>query len=518
MNKSFGIVALGVGVVILSQACGSSPEKKKLPPSQYDAGGDSSSSGTRSASAGDGSGDGGTTGVTDGGTTGAMDGGTTGSGTAGETSNAGAGGSTDPGDGCEAGMAECDGDPLIMCETPLNLPTSCGGCDSTCKSTNANVICDPVELECKIIDCVSGFGSCDGNAANGCETPLASNASHCGACGRNCAAVGSTCAVDRCDKIPLQQNLPPLGARSWTFGATDAFHMGAYDYVVRRLPFDGATPATVWDPVTKTGGAESLLVTATDVIWAERGSGPFLSAVWTKPIAAAAATLPVILFTPEYQPTYLRIQGNAFYWMSGDYQSGDPGGYVYSRSRTALDDEPGTRIVTVNQGNHGAVLEFMTTSNALYWVTNSATNGAAYELRTTPLAGGTPVAVPPVVGGGTVTAVSSYYGVPVLQAIGDTIYFNRNVDTDPKNGIYRFKTGDTKPTVVALAEDVNTMLVDDTHVYYASQNIVGIFKAPLTGGAGVQIADGNWTRIVGLDTKFVYAFGYGENTVFKIIK
>jgi hypothetical protein len=105
-----------------------------------------------------------------------------------------------------------------------------------------------------------------------------------------------------------------------------------------------------------------------------------------------------------------------------------------------------------------------------------------------------------------------------LLAIGDTLYFNRNVNTDPKNGIYRFRTGDANPTLVVSAEDVNTMVVDSEYVYYASQNVTGIFKAPLTGGAGVQISDGNWTRIVGQEGKFVYAYGYGVNHMYKIIK
>jgi hypothetical protein len=294
--------------------------------------------------------------------------------------------------------------------------------------------------------------------------------------------------------------------------------MGSYDYVLRRLPLDGASAATVWDPVTKTAGMESLLVTATDVIWAERGGGAFTSAVLKKSISDGAAALPELLFTPEYQPIFLRIEGNAFYWMSGDYQSGDPGGFVYTRSLSAPQNEPGTRIVNVDQGTHGSMLAFTTTSDALYWVTLSSANGAANELRTTPLAGGTPVAVPPVAGAGTVTAVHSGYGVPVLQAIGDTVYFNRNVDTDAKNGIYSFKTGDTQPTLITTAEDVNTMVVDDEYVYYASQNVTGIFKAPLSGGAGVQISDGAWTRIVGQEGKFLYAYGYGVNNMYKIIK
>lgn len=511
----------------MSQACGSEDDKKTARPNKPYAGAGeggtaSNFGGSSNDAAGiDGSGDGGTPAKGgDGGTTNNGDAGTTSNGDAGTTGNGTAGAGGELGDGCEAGTAECDGDPLTVCEQALNLVTSCGGCDVTCKSTNGSVICNEETLACEVTGCNNGFGSCDDNGANGCETNLVSNAANCGECGRNCAALGSLCSVDHCDKITLQTNFT-AGANTWAFASSGMYNFSSYPYAVKRLPLDGAAPVTVWAPVNKTGGLESLLINGSDVIWAERGTGgtQFTSPVLKKAISAAPAALPTVLFTPEYQPIFLRIQGNAYYWMSGDYQSGDPGGYVYTRSLSNTDvNEPGTRIVNVDQGNHGAVLAFQPTSDALYWVTLSATNGTANEMRHTGLNGGTPVAVPPVAGGGTETRVNTGYGVPVLRAIGDTLYFNRNVDDGFLNGIYSFKKGDAAPTQIVSAENVNTMVVDDEFVYYASQNVTGIFKAPLTGGAGVQITDGNWTRIVGQEGKFLYAYGYGAPNLYKIIK
>jgi hypothetical protein len=528
VKRAATCISLGLCCVLTSQACGSEDGKKSSrPDKEYTGAGEGGASSDGGGSANDG----GTSSRPDGGTpgeagaigsgdAGSPGGGTSGTaGTAGTSGASGAGG--DPGDGCEAGKAECDGNPLTVCEQALNLVTSCGACDVTCKSTNGSVICNEETLECEVTGCNTGFGSCDGDDSNGCETNLVSNASNCGACGRDCAALGSTCLVDRCDKITLQTSYI-AGANSWAFAPSGVYHLSGYPYSVKRLPLDGATPVTVWAPVNKTGGLESLLVLGSDVIWAERGAGgtSFTSLVLKKSISAAAATLPTVLFTPEYQPTFMRVQGNAYYWMSGDYQSGDPGGYVYTRSLTSTDvNDPGTRIVTLDQGTHGAVLAFQATSDALYWVTLSATNGKANELRTTGLNGGTPVAVPPVVGGGTETRVNSGYGVPVLQVIGDTLYFNRNVDDSFLNGIYSYKKGDEAPTQIVSAENVNTMLVDDEYVYYAMQNVAGIFKAPLSaGGAGVQITDGGWTRIIGEEGKFLYGYGYGVSNMFKIIK
>ncbi len=63
---------------------------------------------------------------------------------------------------------------------------------------NANSIC--VAGACAIAMCSTGYGNCDGSAANGCEVALTTNAAHCGACGRACALPHATavCAAGAC--------------------------------------------------------------------------------------------------------------------------------------------------------------------------------------------------------------------------------------------------------------------------------------------------------------------------------
>ncbi len=48
--------------------------------------------------------------------------------------------------------------------------------------------------------CPAGFGDCDGNAANACETNLSTSATSCGACGRACPS-GQTCAMGACAPV-----------------------------------------------------------------------------------------------------------------------------------------------------------------------------------------------------------------------------------------------------------------------------------------------------------------------------
>jgi hypothetical protein len=42
------------------------------------------------------------------------------------------------------------------------------------------------------IECPSGRGDCDGNAANGCETELSSDADNCHVCGHSCRSAHTT--------------------------------------------------------------------------------------------------------------------------------------------------------------------------------------------------------------------------------------------------------------------------------------------------------------------------------------
>lgn len=92
------------------------------------------------------------------------------------------------------------------CETSLTTTSNCRACGVTCSSagagTTANICsgsgCSPT--------CAGGYGSCDSNPNNGCETSLVTSLSNCGACGNNCSTkVGQNsvtavaCAASSCD-------------------------------------------------------------------------------------------------------------------------------------------------------------------------------------------------------------------------------------------------------------------------------------------------------------------------------
>ena len=105
---------------------------------------------------------------------------------------------------CVAGWADCDKAAGNGCEVSTTTDiANCGACGNACSGNNGAASC--VASQCRI-NCAMGFGNCDGNVANGCESTLASDAKNCGACGYACApahatanCTNSVCGIASCD-------------------------------------------------------------------------------------------------------------------------------------------------------------------------------------------------------------------------------------------------------------------------------------------------------------------------------
>lgn len=106
---------------------------------------------------------------------------------------------------CASGYGDCNRDVKDGCETDTTSDLAhCGKCRQVCEADNASTLCE--RNFCAMGSCKPGFGDCDKLEGNGCEVNTAQSLNHCGACGKKCevpegtgACVDSACTVASCN-------------------------------------------------------------------------------------------------------------------------------------------------------------------------------------------------------------------------------------------------------------------------------------------------------------------------------
>jgi len=97
---------------------------------------------------------------------------------------------------CAPGHQDCNHDPTDGCEADVATDANnCGACGVACSAAHAASAC--VAGSCTVQACDAGYGDCDGNGADGCETNLGTDVNNCGACATECDA-GRTCSDGLC--------------------------------------------------------------------------------------------------------------------------------------------------------------------------------------------------------------------------------------------------------------------------------------------------------------------------------
>jgi len=495
----FGLVVGSVcAASTVPLACSSDSSAKKTP-TKFTPGGDAGEAGEASSHGGStgrggSSGSGGTSPVAGTGGRGAAGAATGGaSGEAGEGGIAGEAGAPSL---CPAGYGNCD-TSSPDCETPLNLVTSCGACNTSCDGSHATVAC--TNAKCAITACAANYGDCDNDPVTGCETAINTD-KHCGSCSRDCTTIGSTCSSGECAAVKLLAT-GGSGYQS-AFVAGDSLYlmntgsMPPGNYSTTRIPLNGSAPTKLTDNESGGPGLGVLNADSNFIYWSISGAP---ASVLKKSVTAAATDLNTVVFHPVATPNYLSIVGTSFYWMTtyGDST-------IYSRAMSAPASDTGTQIMTVNQYY---VSSFRATTDALYWVHR---NTGPTTLSYVPLAGGTPIDVPDAV-----VADSA-----LLWSLGNTLYFVRNVASAPESGIYKFTPGDTTVKQLVQQNGVTGLIADANYVYYTVSGNYTVYRAPLTGAKGTGIASGFSGVFSGQDATFLYSHaGWGsDGPVFKVLK
>ena len=98
---------------------------------------------------------------------------------------------------CEANSDDCDGDGSNGCEAPTDSdPFNCGGCGRGCSAVNASsAICEGGNCS---LTCLGGYGDCNTDGIDGCETPI-NTPDRCGSCSLRCGRA-NTFDV-RCEQV-----------------------------------------------------------------------------------------------------------------------------------------------------------------------------------------------------------------------------------------------------------------------------------------------------------------------------
>jgi hypothetical protein len=102
---------------------------------------------------------------------------------------------------CTAGFADCDGDASNGCEVDTRSEHEPLRRLRPRRAIPPNGTASCAAGVCAVAACATGFGDCDGNATDGCETNVRTSTTHCGRCMNECAARPNGfpgCVAGRC--------------------------------------------------------------------------------------------------------------------------------------------------------------------------------------------------------------------------------------------------------------------------------------------------------------------------------
>jgi hypothetical protein len=321
---------------------------------------------------------------------------------------------------CTAGFGDCDGDTTNGCETVLSVRENCGGCGNVCQ----NGACTAGACACTV-----GFADCNAKPQDGCEASLLGDPHHCGTCGTDCS--GGACKAGRCQPVTLATFSEP---ESLALGKGFAYVGDCAPAAILAVPLTGGPPAPVVDAVMLPSCAATMALVAGTLYW--RAEGPEILGIYTSPIDHVTA--PLLLATPLDSSFLLAAGPTHVYWNDFD------------------------------------------------------ANGQVNELRRIPFGGGTIEQFPT---NGQLTAIA--------------VDATRAYWWDSSDGLHAIPHAGTQATLLSpgsLNDSASSLAVDEKYIYAGVD--VGLVKIPLGGGAAVKIANTQSVYWMTIDATHVYWTDY----------
>jgi hypothetical protein len=151
-----------------------------------------------------------------------------------------------------SGFGNCDLDPFNGCESSVRTIERCGDCDTACDPLNAVGSCSTGE--CEVVGCDDGWDDCDSDPLD-CEQSL-DDPEHCGSCDNDCTGTAKPhCAGGVCSSADCSAgtaDCDDIGSCNYDL-TTNASHCGACD---------NACEFTVDESVAHAGAAPSCASSA----------------------------------------------------------------------------------------------------------------------------------------------------------------------------------------------------------------------------------------------------------------
>jgi hypothetical protein len=393
---------------------------------------------------------------------------------------------------CEAGYGNCDNDPGNGCESNLQSdPENCSTCGNRCTTTSGTPVCE--DGQCGVSDCPLGFGDCDDNETNGCEEPTSTSVNHCGYCDNECdvpnaipACVDGDCAVGSC--------LGTYGDCDANLGcdtnlATHPEHCGACnrDCLGGECVDGQCQPIVIADGQ---GGVYGVAVDADDVFWTSQGSGSVVR-------RSIDGGNPVAIASGENAPYALALSGTTLCWTS---------------TTTVKCTQTGGGAVTTNGSGQQALIALTIEAGFVYWADGPFAQSGA--IRRAPLSSSsgnaiaTDLAIGPIYAGIDVSGSTVYWaaglidnhlyrstaqggGTPVgfetsqpvgLRVDGNAIFFTGG------NAVQRVSTAFGSPVVLVPGQPGATGIeLDETHVYWTRVGDNGAVMRAMRDGNDVDV-------------------------------